>query len=163
APAPAVKEPAFVAAKAEKAAPVAKAKRVETAKPVAKPKAAAAAAQPEPRGAPIGLLLLLLVVVGSGAAFWFLYWRNRGEGEPGVTGQALPFKVKLDKGKTYKAHFAAPGHLAQDVELAGGKPVDVKLKSMPHVVHVTSKPGGAMIFVDGQPTRRTTPGDVDLT
>src|SRR5262249_38275680 len=83
--------------------------------------------------------------------------------ELGVTGAALPYKGNVDKGKTVKAHVSAPGHVAKDVDVAAGKTVDVALKPMPHVVHVTSKPGGAAIFVDGQPTRRTTPGDVDLT
>ncbi|MCE9571807.1 MAG: TIGR02266 family protein [Deltaproteobacteria bacterium] len=84
--------------------------------------------------------------------------------DAGVVGEPLPYTAKLDKGKTFKARVSAPGYLGTDVDLVGGgKPVDVKLKAMPHVVHVTSKPAGALIFVDGAPTRRTTPGDVELT
>ena len=74
-----------------------------------------------------------------------------------------PFTAKLEKGKQYMVHVEAPGYVALDLNVAAGDKATAKLVAKPHVVTVTSTPAGAAIYIDGVPTGKQTPSDVELS
>nr|HEX4312585.1 TIGR02266 family protein [Kofleriaceae bacterium] len=76
---------------------------------------------------------------------------------------ALPFTAQLEKGKSYTAHVTAPGFVGLDVPVIGGvAPAGAKLVAKPRTLTVASDPPGAIIYVEGTPTGKLTPADVDL-
>ncbi|HUS29629.1 MAG TPA: hypothetical protein VMZ53_14045, partial [Kofleriaceae bacterium] len=75
-----------------------------------------------------------------------------------------PFTAKLEKDRAYKARVTAPGFVAQEIEVKGGAPkVTAKLAAKSKIISVTTDPPGADILVDGVPTSKLTPSDVQLT
>ncbi|MCA9674031.1 MAG: TIGR02266 family protein, partial [Myxococcales bacterium] len=73
-----------------------------------------------------------------------------------------PFTAKIAKDQPATARVSAPGYVPQDVDL-GADPVTVKLVPMPYVLHVTSDPPGANVYVEGAVTGKITPVDIELT
>ena len=75
-----------------------------------------------------------------------------------------PFTAKLEKDKPYKVRVEAPGFAPLELDVKGGQDkVTAKLVVKPHVITVSSDPAGADILVDGAPTKKVTPADVELT
>ena len=82
--------------------------------------------------------------------------------EPAISGVA-PFTAKLEPGKAYKAHVAAPGYVTLDLDIKGGQTgISAKLVAKPKLLTVTSEPAGAQIMIDGVGTGHVTPFDIDL-
>ena len=82
-----------------------------------------------------------------------------GTGQKGET----PLKAKLEKGKAYKARVQAPGFAMIELDVKGGDPkTTAKLVAKPRMIAVSSQPAGAVIFIDGQSTGKTTPSTVEL-
>ena len=82
--------------------------------------------------------------------------------EPALSGPA-PFTVKLEPGKTYKAHVAAPGYATLDLDIKGGQTgISATLVAKTKLLTVTSEPAGAQIMIDGVGTGHVTPFDIDL-
>ena len=81
----------------------------------------------------------------------------------GATGPA-PFTTKLEKGKVFQATVTAPGFAATSVEVTGGGPtVTASLTAKKRILHVSSEPSGAKIWIEGSNTDKVTPADIELT
>jgi hypothetical protein len=77
---------------------------------------------------------------------------------------AAPFTTEIEKGKPTAVRATAPGFAPLDATLDGkDRTVSLKLTALPRILHVTSTPPGAQIFVDGGPTYKTTPYDLKLS
>jgi uncharacterized protein (TIGR02266 family) len=75
-----------------------------------------------------------------------------------------PFNAKLEKGKPYKARITARGFAANEIDILGGAPKQTfKLVAKPRLIMVSSDPPGAQIFIDGTPTGKVTPVEIELT
>jgi PEGA domain-containing protein len=75
-----------------------------------------------------------------------------------------PFTAKLEKGKPYKARISARGFAATEIDIQGGAAKQTfKLVAKPRLIMVSSDPPGAQIFVDGAPTGKVTPIEIELT
>jgi uncharacterized protein (TIGR02266 family) len=75
-----------------------------------------------------------------------------------------PFTAKLEKDKPYKARISAPGFVAREVDVKGGQDkITVKLDAKPRTISVTSDPPGALVLVEGAPTGKLTPADVEVS
>jgi hypothetical protein len=75
-----------------------------------------------------------------------------------------PFTAKLEKGKAYKARITARGFATLEIDLKGGDPKQfAKLVAKPRFLNLSSEPSGAQITIDGTPTGRTTPSEIELT
>ena len=75
-----------------------------------------------------------------------------------------PFTARLEKGKVYKARIIARGFATLEIDLQGGDPkVAAKLVAKPRFLNLASEPSGAQISIDGTPTGKTTPSEIELT
>ena len=84
-----------------------------------------------------------------------------GESQSGATPMTFHGLVK---GKHYTVRIGQAGFLDKEASFTAGKdkPVAVKLEAKPVVLHVTSDPPGAAVYLDGKRQRHLTPADIPL-
>jgi uncharacterized protein (TIGR02266 family) len=75
-----------------------------------------------------------------------------------------PFTARLEKGKSYKVRITARGFATSEIDVKGGDlKQTAKLVAKPRLLLVSSDPSGAQISIDGAPTGKLTPFEVELT
>jgi uncharacterized protein (TIGR02266 family) len=75
-----------------------------------------------------------------------------------------PFTARLEKGKSYKVRITARGFATSEIDVKGGDSKQTaKLVAKPRLLMVSSDPPGAQIAIDGAPTGKLTPFEVELT
>jgi uncharacterized protein (TIGR02266 family) len=75
-----------------------------------------------------------------------------------------PFTARLEKAKSYKVRITARGFATSEIDVKGGDSKQTaKLVAKPRLLLVSSDPPGAQISIDGTPTGKLTPFEVELT
>ncbi|HKE17320.1 MAG TPA: TIGR02266 family protein [Kofleriaceae bacterium] len=137
--------------------------RTEAAAQPAPPAASAAASAPAPAPAPApaitqGTVDVTVTSVPSGAMAVLI-----GGSQSGPTPMTFH---GLAPGQTYSVKLTRSGFQTGELTFApgaGGDPSTVKLEVKPAVLHVTSEPSGAQVWINGRRQRSLTPVDVKLS
>jgi uncharacterized protein (TIGR02266 family) len=129
----------------------------KAAAPVEPPVAPPRAEPPAPAAAPLAGVDVTVVSEPAGATAELV-----GGSQSGPT--PMTFRG-LVAGQSYQVKIRKAGFLVADVAVKpeAGNPPAVELKAKPAVLHVTSDPSGAQIWINGRRQRSVTPADVELS